>query len=119
MYPWPKAAAENRQAPLSGQHCVTPCRARDRRRYNRRNRPFCDIALRYTAGQRCEIMFGRLKDWRRVATRYDRNPVIFLSAIALAAIVIFWLKMGMSPEPNWIGREVAAILRKIGRKSRA
>ena len=38
-----------------------------------------------------EIMFGRLKDRRRVATRYDRCPKIFLSAIALAALVIYWL----------------------------
>ncbi len=36
-------------------------------------------------------MFGRLKDWRRVATRYDRCPQAFFSAIALAATVIFWL----------------------------
>lgn len=36
-------------------------------------------------------MFGGLKDWRRVATRYDRSPTAFLSAIALAAVVIFWL----------------------------
>jgi len=36
-------------------------------------------------------MFGRLKDWRRVATRYDRCPNVFLSAIALAARVLFWL----------------------------
>ena len=38
-------------------------------------------------------MFGRLKDWRRVATRYDRCPKVFLSAIALgaAALVIYWL----------------------------
>ena len=49
----------------------------DKRRYRRRNR--------------IEIMFGRLKDWRRVATRYDRCPKVFLSAIALAATVIFWL----------------------------
>ncbi|WP_154725285.1 transposase, partial [Brevundimonas mediterranea] len=40
---------------------------------------------------RIEIMFGRLKDWRRVATRYDRCPNVFLSAIALAATVLFWL----------------------------
>ena len=33
-------------------------------------------------------MFVRLKDWRRVATRYDRCLKVFLSAIALAAIVI-------------------------------
>ncbi|SIT09128.1 transposase, IS4 family [Paracoccus saliphilus] len=49
----------------------------DKRRYKRRNR--------------IEIMFGRLKDWRRIATRYDRCPKVFLSAIALAATIIFWL----------------------------
>ncbi|AHD07948.1 Transposase [Phaeobacter gallaeciensis] len=49
----------------------------DKRRYKRRN---C-----------IEIMFGRLKDWRRVATRYDRCPKVFLSAIALTATVIYWL----------------------------
>ena len=49
----------------------------DKRRYKRRNR--------------IEIMFGRLKYWRRVATRYDRCPKVFLSAIALAAAVLFWL----------------------------
>ncbi len=36
-------------------------------------------------------MFARLKDWRRIATRYGRCPILFLSACALAAIVIFWL----------------------------
>lgn len=46
---------------------------------------------RYKRRSRIEIMFGRLKDWRRVATRYDRCPKVFLSAIALAAIVIYWL----------------------------
>ena len=40
---------------------------------------------------RIEIMFGRLKDWRRVATRYDRCPKAFLSAVALVATVMFWL----------------------------
>ena len=35
-------------------------------------------------------MFGRLKDWRRIATRYDRCPKVFLSAVALAATVLFW-----------------------------
>jgi transposase len=39
---------------------------------------------------RIEIMFGHLKDWRRVATRYDRCPTVFLSAIALAATIMFW-----------------------------
>ena len=49
----------------------------DKRRYRRRNR--------------IEIMFGRLKDWRRIATRYDRCAKTFLSAVALAANAIFWL----------------------------
>ncbi len=38
-------------------------------------------------------MFGRLKDWRRVATGYDRSPKVFPSTIALAATVIFWLRV--------------------------
>lgn len=49
----------------------------DKRRYKRRNH--------------IEIMFGRLKDWRRVATRYDRCPTIFFSALALVPTVLFWL----------------------------
>jgi len=36
-------------------------------------------------------MFGRLKDRRRVATRCDRCPKVFLSTIALAATGMFWL----------------------------
>lgn len=38
-----------------------------------------------------ERMFCRLKDWRRIATRFDRNLKNFMSAIALAAAVIWWL----------------------------
>jgi transposase len=45
----------------------------------------------YKRRNRIEIMFGRLKDWRRVATRYDRCPTVFFSALALAATVLFWL----------------------------
>jgi putative transposase len=36
-----------------------------------------------------ERMFGRLKDWRRVATRYYRCAHTFISAICIAATVIF------------------------------
>jgi transposase len=38
-----------------------------------------------------ERMFCRLKDWRRIATRYDRKLNTFFSAVALAAAVIWWL----------------------------
>ncbi|MEM6550498.1 MAG: IS5/IS1182 family transposase, partial [Pseudomonadota bacterium] len=40
---------------------------------------------------RIEIMFGRVKDGRRVAARDDRCPKVFVSAIARAAAVIFRL----------------------------
>ena len=36
-------------------------------------------------------MFCRLKDWRRIATRFDRNLKNFIGSIALAAAVICWL----------------------------
>jgi transposase len=45
----------------------------------------------YRLRHKIENMFARLKDWRRVATRYDRCPILFLSACALAAIIIYWL----------------------------
>jgi len=45
----------------------------------------------YRSCHKIENMFGRVKDWRRVATRYDRCSLIFLSAIALTATVLFWL----------------------------
>jgi transposase len=38
-----------------------------------------------------ERLFCRLKNWRRIATRYDRHASNYLAAIALAATVIFWL----------------------------
>ena len=45
----------------------------------------------YVLRHRIENMFARLKDWRRIAMRYDRCADLYLSAVALAAIVIFWL----------------------------
>ncbi len=56
-----------------------------------RDKPIKHDKRRYKRRNRIEIMFGRLKDWRRVATRYDRCPKVFLSAVALAATVMFWL----------------------------
>ncbi|WP_368667720.1 transposase [Salipiger sp. PrR002] len=46
---------------------------------------------RYKRLNRFGIMFGTLKDWRRMATRIDRCPNVFLSAIVLAVLVIYWL----------------------------
>ena len=49
-----------------------------------------DRAL-YRQRHRIENMFGRLKDWRRIHTRYDRCAHTFFSAICIAATVIFYL----------------------------
>ena len=38
-----------------------------------------------------ERMFGRLKDFRRIATRYDRLAQNFLAAVCLAATLCYWL----------------------------
>lgn len=45
----------------------------------------------YRQRHKIENMFGRLKDWRRIAMRYDRCAHTFFSAICIAAVVIFWL----------------------------
>jgi transposase len=45
----------------------------------------------YRQRHKIENMFGRLKDWRRIHTRYDRCAHTFMSAICIAASVIFWL----------------------------
>jgi transposase len=49
-----------------------------------------DAAL-YKLRHKIENMFGRLKDWRRIHTRYDRCAHTYLSAICIAAAVVFWL----------------------------
>jgi transposase len=55
-----------------------------------RTRPARDRKL-YKQRHRIENLFARLKDWRRIATRYDRCSELFLSAICIAATVMFWL----------------------------
>lgn len=37
-----------------------------------------------------ERMFCRLKDFRRIATRYDKRADTFLSAVLLAATLTWW-----------------------------
>ena len=58
---------------------------------NRKVQFDCDAAI-YKQRNVVERMFCRFKDWRRVATRYDRNIKTFMATIAIAAIVIWWLK---------------------------
>jgi IS5 family transposase len=39
-----------------------------------------------------ERMFCRLKDFRRIATRYDKLARNYLASLCLAAIVTFWIR---------------------------
>jgi transposase len=39
-----------------------------------------------------ERLFGRLKNWRRIATRYDRLARNYLAGLALIALVTEWTK---------------------------
>jgi transposase len=51
----------------------------------------CFSPVLYRARNAIERMFCRLKDFRRIATRYDRLATNFLAAICLAATVSYWL----------------------------
>jgi transposase len=39
-----------------------------------------------------ERLFGHLKNWRRIATRYDRLARNYMAALALVAIAAEWAK---------------------------
>ena len=44
----------------------------------------------YKQRNHIERMFCRLEDFRRIATRYDKLAANFATAVAIAAIVIWW-----------------------------
>ena len=46
---------------------------------------------RYRGRHLIENVFCRLKDFRRVATRYDKLAANFLSGVAVATTIAFWL----------------------------
>ena len=56
-----------------------------------RKKPIAHDRVLYRQRHKIENMFGRLKDWRLIHTRYDRCAHTFMSAICIAATVIFWL----------------------------
>jgi len=60
---------------------------------NRSNRkqPFSFNKRRYKERHRIENVFSRLKDFRRIATRYDRLARNFLASVCLAAALVWWI----------------------------
>ena len=58
----------------------------------RRRKPLLpyDVAA-YRDRNLIERMYGRLKDFRRVATRYDKLARNFLAGVLIAATITWWL----------------------------
>lgn len=64
---------------------VIPARAK-------RKRPAPHDPIAYRDRNTVERLWARLKDYRRVATRYDKRADTFLSGVLIAATVCYWLK---------------------------
>ena len=60
---------------------------------NRSNRkqPFTFNRRLYKERRRIENAFGRLKDFRRIATRYDRLARNFLASVCIVAALVWWV----------------------------
>jgi transposase len=66
---------------------ITPCLPSKK---NRKTPIPYDTVL-YKQRHKVENMFAKLKDWRRIAMRYDRCAHTFFSAICIAATCLFYL----------------------------
>jgi transposase len=60
---------------------------------NRSNRkqPFSFNKRLYKLRWRIEAAFNRLKDFRRIATRYDKLALNYLASMCLAAALVWWI----------------------------
>jgi len=56
-----------------------------------RKQPFSFNARLYKLRWRIESAFNRLKDFRRIATRYDKLARNYLASVCLAAALVWWL----------------------------
>ncbi|HZV03896.1 MAG TPA: IS5 family transposase [Gemmataceae bacterium] len=56
-----------------------------------RKQPFSFSKRLYKLRWRVESAFNRLKDFRRIATRYDRLARNYLASVCLAAALVWWI----------------------------
>ena len=56
-----------------------------------RKQPFSFSKRLYQLRGRIESAFNRLKDFRRIATRYDRLARNYLASVCLAAALVWWI----------------------------
>ena len=67
-----------------GTKCVIPNRSN-------RKQPYSFSKKAYRERHRIENAFCRLKDFRRIATRYDRLARNFLASVYLVATIVWWI----------------------------
>src|SRR5262249_12465047 len=56
-----------------------------------RKQPFTFSKRLYKLRWRIESAFNRLKDFRRIATRYDKLARNYLASVCLAAALVWWI----------------------------
>ncbi len=64
---------------------VIPARAK-------RKHPAPHDPIAYRQRNTVERLWARLKDYRRIATRYDKRADTYLSGVLIAAIICYWIK---------------------------
>jgi transposase len=78
---------QRRSAPLAwqaGTKAVVPNKSN-------RKQPFSFDKESYKQRHRIENAFCGLKDFRRIATRYDRIARNFLASVCLVAAIVWWI----------------------------
>ena len=60
------------------------------KRNRREPRPY--DATAYKMRNIIERAFNRLKDWRGIATRYDKKAANFLAGVCLASAMTYWMQ---------------------------
>lgn len=89
------ADAIRQEIAAAGVEAVIPARS------NRRN-PVLHDREKYRWRNLVERLFNKLKNWRRVATRYDKTKESYLGFVALASLKNY------RPRPVGSGREAKA-----------
>ena len=66
-----------------------------------RKQPFSFDRTSYKQRHRIENAFCRLKDFRRIATRYDRLARNFLASVCLVAAIVWWIYCVLGPSSKF------------------
>ena len=99
------ADAIREEIEAAGVEAVIPAKV------NRRN-PAPHDRAKYKWRNLIERLFNKLKNWRRVATRYDKTKESYLGFVALASVKL-WIPLSTKPSNRPNGKQ--ALLRAMKR----